>query len=662
MLHFLRPELLPLTGLAVVPPLIHLLNRRRLGRIDFSNIAFLISLDRERMRRVRLKGWLLLVLRTSAVAFMSLAVAGPTLREGGGGGHARTSAVLLMDVSCSTRLRTERGRVMDLERDRALEVLGTLRGGDRVWVVPFGSRPREVHGPSDPEEAEAYVRSISPTYEGTDFVAALRKAVSLLEGEGANREVYLITDWARHGWSSDEGLPKSEGMNLFVLPVDGGRENLGAVGIRTSGLALVSGGRARVRAYICRYGGEGEREVSVDIYLEGRRIAHSSVELKGSGEVPVEFSLPLEGAGEISGFVRVEEDELPEDDGWYFVLSVVDSVDVLVSGSEAQVLKLALSPPGPVGTPFRVREVEPEGISSQLLKDVEVVLLADVEALPPSTLYALKDFVRGGGGLGIFLGGGADVRWYNENVLRELIPGRLGPLKGSPWGDGGYFVPKSWSPALKDLLGRDSFKVFLFYPFLPGMGTKPLIELSDGSVVSAESGNGKVFIWSGGLPSDWGNITLRGVFLPLLYRLVLRAAAPGEGRMGWTGGRLSLEFRGEGPLKLEGPEGESFTLWPEGSCVTTPPLDSPGIWRLSGGGRVVALVPVNVPPRERDLRKTPEGGLARAFRTIRPEERVADVVRKLRYGRELGWPFALLAFLLLLAELVLGRAKTSERA
>lgn len=660
-MHFLRPELLPLTGLAVVPPLIHLLNRRRLRRVDFSNMAFLFSLDRERMSRIRLKGWLLLALRTSAVAFLSLAAAGPTLRKGGIGGHARTSAVLLVDVSCSTRLRTERGRVLDLERDRALEVLGTLRGGDRVWVVPFGSRPHEVHGPSGPEEAEEYVRSISPTYEGTDFVAALRKAFSLLEGEGANREVYLITDWARHGWSSEGELPKSEGVNLFVLPVGGGRENLGAVGIRTSGLALVSGGRARVRAYVCRYGGEGEREVSVDIYLEGRRIAHSSVELKGSGEVPVEFSLPLEGAGEISGFVRVEEDELPEDDRWYFVLSVVDSVDVLASGPppEAQVLKLALSPPGPVGTPFRVLKAEPEGINSQLLKDVEVVLLADVEGLPPSTLYALKDFVRGGGGLGIFLGGRADVRWYNEEVLPELIPGRLGPLKGSPRGEEGYFAPKSWSPTLKDLLGRNSFKVFLFYPFLPGEGTKPLIELSDGSVVSAESGDGKVFIWSGGLPPDWGDITLRGVFLPLLYRLVLRAAFPGEGRKGWTGGRLSLEFRGEGPLKLEGPEGESFTLWPKGSSVTTPPLDSPGIWRLSGGGRVIALIPVNVPPRERDLRKTLEGG---TFCTIPQEERVADVVRKLRYGRELGWPFALLAFSLLLAELALGRARTSEGA
>ena len=289
MLHFLRPDLLPLTGLALLPPIIHLLNRRRLRTVDFSNITFLLSLRKDRMRRVRLKGWLLLLLRTAAVALMGLAVAGPTLRRGAGG-HARTSAVLLIDVSCSTRLRTERGRVLDLEKDRALEVLGTLRHGDRVWVVPFGNGPHDLRGPLGPEEARPQVLSISPTYEGTDFPSAILRAVDILKGQEGNREVYLITDWARHGWRSGPP-PKVEGVNIFVLPVrSGGRANSGAVGTKVSDLAPVSGGRTDIEAYLCRYGGEGRKEVSVDLYLDGRRRAHSSAELPGSGEVTVKFS------------------------------------------------------------------------------------------------------------------------------------------------------------------------------------------------------------------------------------------------------------------------------------------------------------------------------------------------------------------------------------
>ncbi|HID10804.1 MAG TPA: VWA domain-containing protein [Candidatus Latescibacteria bacterium] len=673
--HFLRPDLLPLTGLALLPPLIHLLNRRRLKQVSFSHLAFLKALHRDRMRKIRLRRWVLLLLRTITVALLGLAAARPTLRSGGGvGGYARTSAVLLVDVSCSTRLRTERGKVIDLEKDRASEVLGTLGDEDRVWVVPFGNRPHRVYGPSSPEEAGAYIRSLSPTYEGTDFPQALKKAFALLkDAEGANREVYLIADNARHGWASEDTIPEAEGVAFFLLPVyRGHRENAGVVGITALEEILTVGERAEMQAYVSRYGGEGGEGVPVELYLEGRRKVYALAELPGSGEVSVTFSVPLERPGVVSGFVEVEEDRLLEDDRWYFTLKVVDSVDVLICGpsDEVRILRYALAPPGPLATPFRVSEARPEDITWKRLEGMEVVLLADLPGLPFQVIRALRDFVGRGGGLGIFLGERADPRRYNRKVLPVLLRGRLGPLKGSPGGEGGQFSPASWDEGLGDLLSEGSFRVFLFYPFIPGEGVKPLIRLSDGSVVLAESGDGKAFLWSGGLAPEWGDISLRGAFVPLVHRLVRRSAGVRKATTALTGEEVSLELsrasRG-GPLTLEGPEGERFTLWPEGLTLRTPPLASPGIWRLSDSRRTVALLPVNVPPRERDLRQVPGEQVAQRFRgaryrTVPPDESVSAVVKMFRYGRELGGLLALLAMCLLLTELVLARASPESIA
>ncbi len=637
----------------------------------FSHMVFLRSLQRDRMRKVVLRQWILLLLRTLAVAFLGLAVARPTLRGGGGlGGHARTSAVLLLDVSCSTRLRTERGKVIDVEKDRALEVLNTLGDGDEVWVVPFGDRPHRVYGPSEPKEAEAYVRTLSPTYEGTDFLSALKEAIFILRDvEGANREIYLIADNARHGWASDELLPEIEGVSIFLLPAYlGDRENSGAVGIAAPEEALTAGGRAEIRAYVGRYGGQEKREIPVQVYVEGRRKAYTLAELPGSGEVSVAFSLPLEKPGSLPGIVEVEEDRLPEDDRWYFTLEVMDSLDVVLCGSpdEVRLLRYALAPPGPLKTPFRVSEAKPEEITRKRLKGVEVVLLADLPDLSSSALRALEAFVEGGGGLGMFLGERTDPRRYNGEVLPKFLPGRLGPLKGSPRGEGGQFSPSSWKkghPVLRDLLAEDSFRVFLFYPFLPGEGAMPLIRLSDGSVILAEARNGKVFLWSGGLLAEWGDLPLRGVFVPLLHRLVLRSATVRKDIAVRTGESVPLEPFGEGPAVLEGPEGERFTLPPEGSR-RTPPLASPGIWRLSEGGETIALIAVNVPPRERDIRQALEeeivSRLPGACRIVPPDELVSQAVRSLRYGRELGGLLASLAVGLLLIELVLARGSQKE--
>ena len=76
---FLNPLLLlGLLGMAV-PVLIHLLSRRTARRVQFSSLEFLRNLERKSMRRVRVRQWLLLVVRMLIVATLALAMARPTL-------------------------------------------------------------------------------------------------------------------------------------------------------------------------------------------------------------------------------------------------------------------------------------------------------------------------------------------------------------------------------------------------------------------------------------------------------------------------------------------------------------------------------------------------------------------------------------------------------
>ena len=91
---------------ALAPILIHLLNRRRTVTVPFSNVALIQSLQHDRMRRVRIKQWLLLLLRTLLIALLALAFARPTLKEAAQGGGAHTSAVILVDRSLSCLLYT----------------------------------------------------------------------------------------------------------------------------------------------------------------------------------------------------------------------------------------------------------------------------------------------------------------------------------------------------------------------------------------------------------------------------------------------------------------------------------------------------------------------------------------------------------------------------
>ena len=57
---------------ASLPVLIHLLNRRRLKRIQFPAVRFILLSQKRISRSYRLRHWILLALRTLAVVFLAL--------------------------------------------------------------------------------------------------------------------------------------------------------------------------------------------------------------------------------------------------------------------------------------------------------------------------------------------------------------------------------------------------------------------------------------------------------------------------------------------------------------------------------------------------------------------------------------------------------------
>ena len=77
MIGFLQPWALlglPLVGL---PLLLHLMQRRDPPTVEFPAVRYLVQISEEHQRRLRLRHWLLLLVRTLLVLALVLAAAGP---------------------------------------------------------------------------------------------------------------------------------------------------------------------------------------------------------------------------------------------------------------------------------------------------------------------------------------------------------------------------------------------------------------------------------------------------------------------------------------------------------------------------------------------------------------------------------------------------------
>ena len=95
---FLNPAILFGLLAASIPVIIHLFNLRKLKKIEFSTLTFLKELQKNKIRKIKLKQWILLALRVLIILFVVMAFARPALQSmqiGGTTSAAKTTAIFI---------------------------------------------------------------------------------------------------------------------------------------------------------------------------------------------------------------------------------------------------------------------------------------------------------------------------------------------------------------------------------------------------------------------------------------------------------------------------------------------------------------------------------------------------------------------------------------
>jgi threonine/homoserine efflux transporter RhtA len=99
---FLNPAILFGLLAASIPIILHFLNLRKLKKVEFSTLIFLKELQKTKIRRIKLKQWLILLLRLLIIIMLVLAFARPAIKTGFAGyAAAKTSAVFIIDNTFS---------------------------------------------------------------------------------------------------------------------------------------------------------------------------------------------------------------------------------------------------------------------------------------------------------------------------------------------------------------------------------------------------------------------------------------------------------------------------------------------------------------------------------------------------------------------------------
>ena len=147
---FLNPAILFGLLAASIPIVLHFLNLRKLKKIEFSTLAFLKELQKTKIKRIKLKQWLLLLLRIAIIIFLVMAFARPTVKNYsvGNSSAAKTTAVIILDNTFSMSVVTENGSYLNQAKRIAKNLLNNFQDSDEIILLGVGNLSNEAAQPT----------------------------------------------------------------------------------------------------------------------------------------------------------------------------------------------------------------------------------------------------------------------------------------------------------------------------------------------------------------------------------------------------------------------------------------------------------------------------------------------------------------------------------
>ncbi len=513
---FLAPWFL--AGLAAVglPLWIHLLRQYRSTPHPFSSLMFFEKRTQSSIKHRRLRYLMLLSLRVALLILMALAFANPFVSRTAARGGGRKLLVIGVDNSFSMRYGDHFARA----KQQALDAVSNLRPGEHGQVLAIGSRVHFMtQQVEDADQLKAAIQSIQPSDERSsygEFAHALR---TIAQSARIPLEVHLVSDLQKSSLPpAFADLRLAPDTKLIFHSVADRKEPNWLVESVTAPAKIYDPKKVRVRAVIASVGADASKR-TVSLALDGKVLESKQVDVPATGRTSVEF-LSLESPhGFHKAEIRIEPgDSLREDDRFSFAVERADPHPVLFLHAAGQnrdelYYRAALesvSEAGFVLEPLAVQQAVNQSFSKYAL-----VVLSDVNALPPGLESGLRSYVNAGGSLLVALG--------PSSAALTHVPVSGEPIQGSSYAarDGDRFqtIAKADAehPALRRANKLDGVQFYQVIRVDPAQ-SRVIARLTNQMPVLLEKqvGEGRVLVFASTFDNISNDFPLHASFVPFV--------------------------------------------------------------------------------------------------------------------------------------------------
>jgi hypothetical protein len=609
-------------GGALVPLVVHLLNRSRARTVRWGAMMFLPGGRGNRVTSDRLKEWSLLAVRMGLVAALAMALARPVASATWTGAPTGPATlVVVLDRSASMGMIENGHARWETARSSALQALGALRKGDRAALVLIGDgggSQRFAEPTTDIGAVSAYVSGLDASFGVADIGFGLARAADILDRSDTGwGDILLVSDrqalswrsidklylarWEKRWRPTGRGSAATEPAIQFVPIGSDDAENVAIDSIAVLNPPVVRNLPVDIEVGVHNYGLSARASLPVEILTDARTAARETVTVEAHGTARVRATVRFTTAGPHLVTAQTTASGMASDDQLDYAVEAIDPLPVLiVSGdaeggpfrTQADYIRMALAPFRSSGRPgsdlanvtvvrsstawsdFGSTPLTAGGstaLSASAAPRYRVIVLADVPSVTAAEARALEQQVYGGCGLVVAPGPLCDVGNYDQFLEREgegLLPGRLGKLRE----EGSEIVTTNADdPAFGFLAGQSGG--------WPGVNVGRHFELvartagdartgaalADGGAfeVDGSFGRGRVEVLAAPLDANWGTLALANDFVPFVQSSLRMLASASEASRNLAIGQpfaMTVDGPVEPPLRVRLPDDSDRSL------------------------------------------------------------------------------------------------------
>ncbi|MCB9057638.1 MAG: BatA domain-containing protein [Calditrichae bacterium] len=667
MFTFLNGFLLPALAAASIPIILHFLSRKKARKLPFSSIKFLKIIENQRIKRVKLYQFLLIAARTLFIVFLVMAFARPTMNSflGSDAANAQTTAVILLDDSYSMQAFASSQTYFDISKTKLTQLLKVFDENDHVYILSNQfANPLRIRN----ENRDAFLKGLNVSNNTIDYERFFNICDSIFKADvSLNNELYLISDFRIPSISNPDKVNFNEFRNFKAYKVNleeqSNFHNRSIDSVIVKNQLVEINKPVTLNVFLSNHNSESVSETNLSLFNNDERVAMNYISLDPGQEKQVELIYTPKTSGLHRLMLQIDEDDLSFDNRYYLTLFLKDEINALyVSNQFSAGTRTALDVLSSYSL-FNIREIKQSEWPGVDLNSLDLVVFDDPENLNDGFVRKTNDFIQAGKSVIIVPGEKIALSGYNDFFSKLNISVRF-QEKIDAKNDNFYSIEneKNANTVFSSLF-RETSSTFLapvlYSYYKQERYLDPLITLVNRDVMLTKTKN--IYIFSNAFKSDWTNLEINGLFVPMLYRTFYLAAQNEvfESHSSHIGDLVSFEANNteiDNIYNIINPDNDDFSVIPEprsNSLFFNGGIaEQQGFYSLTSNNKIVSTLAVNHNAAELKQPFLNENDFPFLITSL-DDVNFTEAIKQARIGFELWLFFLILAFLMLVSEMIL---------